>query len=94
MSKCRPAIPIAIGPRCGITIGRAPTLIAIALVVLLAGCSSSPAPQSAALDPADPAAPAAATAYRSTTGAYTSRRPVEPGPWRQQNERVAPTPKQ
>ncbi len=33
------------------------------------------------------------SAYRSTLGSYTSQRPVEPTPWREQNERIAPSPK-
>jgi hypothetical protein len=43
--------------------------------------------------PADPGAGVPPVEYRSTIAPFTSRRPVEPGPWRQENERVAPEPK-
>jgi hypothetical protein len=52
-----------------------------------------PAP-SAGPDPSDPAAPAAPVVYRSTLSGYKSQRPVEPRPWGEQNERVAPPAKQ
>jgi hypothetical protein len=45
-------------------------------------------------DPADPGARVPAVRYRSTVGPYERLRPVEPAPWREQNERVAPRPKQ
>jgi hypothetical protein len=44
-------------------------------------------------DPADPGAGAPRVGYRSTIGSYKSQRPVEPGPWAEQNEPVAPQPK-
>jgi hypothetical protein len=40
--------------------------------------------------PADPGARVPPVEYRSTLAPFTSRRPVGPGPWRQENERVAP----
>ena len=40
--------------------------------------------------PADPQARVPATSYRTVTSGYESRRPVEPLPWRELNERVAP----
>ena len=33
------------------------------------------------------------TAYRSVLGNYSSQRPIEPAPWREPNDRVAPAPK-
>jgi hypothetical protein len=45
-------------------------------------------------DPSDPNARAPATAYRPVLGGYVSQRPVEPAPWRTQNNRVAPAEKQ
>jgi hypothetical protein len=44
-------------------------------------------------DPADPTAKVAAVGYRSTVAPYTSLRPTTPQGWREQNQRVAPSPK-
>jgi hypothetical protein len=68
---------------------------AIALMVALglASCRDAPMSPAAAPDPADPRAPAPRVGYRSTIDPYTSQRPVSPGPWREQNERVTPAPK-
>jgi hypothetical protein len=44
-------------------------------------------------DPANPGARVPAAAYRSPVGPYVSRRPVEPSPWQDQNDRTAPAPK-
>lgn len=67
-------------------------VFAIALALLAAACKPVSYPVAAA-DPADPSAPVPSTRYQSTLGAYVSQRPVEPLPWREQNERVAPQPK-
>lgn len=64
------------------------------LAALNAGCANVPPRPLIGADPADPAARVPAVRYRSTIGPYTSQRPVEPSPWREQNERVAPEPKQ
>ena len=64
------------------------------LAVLNAGCASVPPRPLAAADPADATARVPAVRYRSTIGPYTSQRPVDPEPWVEQNERVAPTPRQ
>ena len=63
----------------------------LALVFAVAGCAAPPPLTSS--DPSDPAAPTRRIGYLSTTASYVSQRPVTPGPWRQQNERVAPRPK-
>lgn len=68
------------------------TLVALSLALMAAACAELPRPFSG-LDPADASARVAAVGYRSTTSSYTGRRPVEPAPWREQNERVAPQPK-
>ena len=57
------------------------------------GCTAPPAAPVVGPDPSDPSARTPAVDYRSTTAPYTSRRPVQPGPWREQNERAAPQPK-
>lgn len=72
--------------------GKAAFLFLLAL--LDAGCASVPPRPLAGADPADPAARVPAVRYRSTIGPYTSQRPVDPAPWGEQNERVAPAPKQ
>jgi hypothetical protein len=66
---------------------------AIALMLVTAGCSTAP-PKVAGLDAADPNARVAPAPYQSTIVPYLSQRPVAPVSWREQNERVAPAPKQ
>jgi hypothetical protein len=69
-------------------------LAAIAALAALAhGCSAITAAPSIGPDPADPSASVPPARYRSTFASYISRRPVAPSSWREQNERVAPTPK-
>ena len=66
-------------------------VISIALLCLpFAACVSAPEPPVAGPDPADPQVRVPATAYRPVLGGYSSQRPVEPAPWRERNERVAP----
>jgi hypothetical protein len=67
---------------------------ALALSMVASGCAGPPATPFASADPADPAAPAKPASYRSTIEPYVRQRPVEPKPWREQNERVAPAPKE
>ena len=64
------------------------------LALLNAGCASVPPRPSIGADPADAAARVPAVRYRSTIGPYTSQRPVDPEPWVEQNDRVAPAPRQ
>ena len=66
--------------------------VLVGLILLLAGCGAPRSPV-AGPDPADPRAPAPRVDYRSTIGSYKSQRPVDPAPWTEQNERVAPAPK-
>jgi hypothetical protein len=66
-------------------------LIALFAAFVLAGCSATPAPILAQTDPADALAPVRPVAYRPVTAGYQSQRPVEPRPWREQNDRVAPS---
>ena len=62
---------------------------ALLATLMAAGCSvSPPLPRAAAAADADIAVPAAR--YSSVTAPYTPQRPVEPLPWREQNDRVAP----
>lgn len=65
------------------------TSVLIAAVAFsAAGCAAPPAPSLAAA--ADPNARVPATRYNSVTAPYTRQRPVEPLPWRERNDRVAP----
>ena len=75
--------------------GRALRLAAIGLLAALAqGCSAITASPFSGPDPSDPTVRVPTVSYRSTIAAYASQRPVEPRSWRDQNERVAPAPKQ
>jgi hypothetical protein len=69
-------------------------IVVVATFALLAACSALPPHPYAGPDPSDPNARVAAVGYRPTIGPYASQRPVEPKPWQQQNERVAPAPRQ
>jgi hypothetical protein len=63
-------------------------LIAALAALIVGGCAASPpAPR---LTAADPAARVPPVRYSSVTAPYTRQRPVEPLPWRERNERVAP----
>ncbi len=44
-------------------------------------------------DPADPNVPVAGVSYRSGIAPYTSMRPTAPSGWKEQNQRVTPSPK-
>lgn len=68
-------------------------IISLVLVLLAAACTKPPLPL-AGIDPADPGAPTPPVRYQSTLGFYEGARPVDPAPWRERNERVAPKPKQ
>ncbi|HWN52852.1 MAG TPA: hypothetical protein VNO18_24075 [Xanthobacteraceae bacterium] len=67
-------------------------LAATVLAAVLAGCSQTPQ-RFAGPDPSDPRSPARTAVYRSVIEPYASQRPVEPAPWRDQNDRIAPAPK-
>jgi hypothetical protein len=67
--------------------GLATVLLACALAQ---GCTGDLKSLGAGPDPSDPNVRAPAVRYRSTIGAYVSRRPVEPSSWRERNEQVSP----
>jgi hypothetical protein len=92
MSVHMPAWPITLGTpwRRRLTRLAMPLLLA----TTLAGCGGGRPSPYAGPDPSDPAAPVRSVAAPSTIAPYTRQRPVEPAPWLQQNERVAPAPKQ
>jgi hypothetical protein len=64
-----------------------------ALASIVEACTPPPPVPLAGPDPADPRTRVPAAAYRSAVGPYESRRPVEPQPWQNQNDRTAPAPK-
>ncbi|RAI34337.1 hypothetical protein [Rhodoplanes serenus] len=63
-----------------------------ALSAILSACSVPP-PMAVGLDPADPDVPVAPTRYRSVTAGTVDYRPIDPKPWAEQNQQVAPQPK-
>ncbi|MEP7031998.1 MAG: hypothetical protein ABI830_13765 [Pseudolabrys sp.] len=76
-------------------LARVRTPVGVALCgLLLAACASAPQRLLSGADPADPAARVPSASYRSVTTGYVSQRPVGPAPWREQNDRVAPSQKQ
>ena len=71
---------------------RLPAVLA-AVALLTQGCASTPPRPFQGADPSALDVRVPPAAYRSGLGNYSSQRPVEPTPWRERNERVAPTPK-
>jgi hypothetical protein len=82
-----PAVPRPLQIRFGVR------AIVPALALLLAACTDAPRAPVARADPSDPGARAPRVDYRSAIGSYKSQRPVEPGPWGEQNQGVTPQPK-
>ena len=64
----------------------------LVLASLLQACTGAPRSPTVGPDPSQPSARTRAVGYRSTTAPYVTRRPVDPAPWREQNERVGPPP--
>jgi hypothetical protein len=85
----------AVGRQATLPIYRWTSLLAVvaALALLIEACTPVPPAPLAGPDPADPGNRAPAVAYRSPVGPYVSRRPVEPSPWQDQNDRIAPAAK-
>jgi hypothetical protein len=77
----------------GLNASRRPGALLALCVAAWAGQGCIDPPGLAGSDPSDPAARAPAAPYRSVTSGYQSRRPVEPAPWRERNDRVAPAEK-
>jgi hypothetical protein len=75
------------------SIRRFAALVAAAAVAALAACSPPPPVPFAGPDPSDPRARVPAVAYRPAVAPYASQRPVEPLPWRERNDGIAPAPK-
>lgn len=65
--------------------------LSCALVLALAGCGGAPPPTiTAGPNPADPGAVIVAAPYVPVMAGTVNHQPVEPKPWRDMNERVAP----
>lgn len=60
-----------------------------AITLLVTACATAP-PFHQNIGSADPRSPAPGVSYNSAVRGYVSQRPVEPGSWREQNERVTP----
>lgn len=71
---------------------RLPAVLA-ACALLAQGCAASPPRPIQGADASNPNARVPPAAYRPVLGAYSRQRPVEPAPWRERNDRVAPTEK-
>lgn len=68
-------------------------VVLTACALLAQGCAAiSPQPFQGA-GASNPDARVPPTTYRPVLGTYSSQRPVEPAPWRERNDRVAPAPK-
>lgn len=65
-------------------------LFAAGLCLLAAACSTPPDRLAADSGPAEPSVRGSVASYRPVLNGYASQRPVEPAPWREQNDRVAP----
>jgi len=79
----------------GVRTSQVRRVIHVAMLCLpAAACLAAPERPFAGPDPSDPAVRVPAAAYRPVLGGYRSQRPVEPAPWREQNDRVAPAEKQ
>lgn len=71
---------------------RLPAALA-ACALLTQGCASIPQQPFDGANASDPEARVPPAVYRPVLGNYSSQRPVEPAPWRERNDRVAPAPK-
>lgn len=68
-------------------------MAAAAFGLLLSACTATPEQKMLGPSADNAVAPVPPTAYRSVLSGYVSQQPVEPAPWREQNERVTPAPK-
>ncbi|EFI52920.1 MAG: hypothetical protein BGP05_05105 [Rhizobiales bacterium 62-47] len=64
----------------------------VALAAMTLGGCAVPLVPLVGADPADPGAKVAGVGYRSTLAPYTSLRPTTPSNWKEQNQRVTPSP--
>jgi hypothetical protein len=81
-----------VGRRMSLALSHSTSTVLGALLAIVI-CTASSGQVLVGPPPANPAARVPSVEYRSTIAPFVSRRPVGPGPWRQQNDRVAPQPK-
>lgn len=77
----------------GIFKKRLATFVGMALAAMTVGGCAVPPTSLVGADPADPAAKVAGVGYQSTIAPYASLRPTTPSGWKEQNQRVTPSPK-
>ena len=70
-----------------------PAIVLAAGALLAQGCAPIPPQPFAGAEASDPDVRVPPAAYRPVLGTYSRQRPVEPSPWRERNDRVAPTQK-
>jgi hypothetical protein len=88
-------MPVHFARAAAISVGRGgagPSAVVL-LLLSLGGCAAPP-PAASLAAAADPRALVPAARYSSVTAPYTPQRPVEPQPWLERNQRVAPQPSQ
>ncbi len=66
------------------------TSVLIAVALLLSACTETPLRRD--IQSSNPDAAVTAVKHNSVVRGYLSQRPVEPGPWLEQNQNVAPRP--
>ncbi|MCR6732587.1 MAG: hypothetical protein NVV83_00070 [Afipia sp.] len=69
------------------------TFAGMAVAAMTLGGCAVPTASFVGPDPADPGAKVAGVGYRSGIAPYTSLRPTMPSGWKEQNQRVTPSPK-
>jgi hypothetical protein len=62
-------------------------------IFLIQGCATTPPRPFAGDKASDQNVRVPPAAYRAVLGNYSSQRPIEPAPWHEPNDRVAPAPK-
>jgi hypothetical protein len=67
--------------------------IPAAVALLTQGCAPIPPRPFVGAEASDPDIRVPPVAYRPALGSYSSQRPVEPAPWREHDDRAAPTQK-
>lgn len=65
-------------------------LAMLGLLLALPSCTARPPFGIVGADPSDPGTVVPSTAYSPVTSGHVSRRPVDPAPWGQMNQQVAP----
>ncbi|MBX4948453.1 hypothetical protein HJA95_02315 [Rhizobium binae] len=67
-----------------------PSIFVVGLPLVIGGCASTLPPNVVASSTAAEQPPARAGAYQSPMSGYVARQPVDPKPWRRQNDLQSP----